>query len=190
MIQIFSSKRAARKARRNPDGLVAEGGRTLLATAVGVGGALALEAGMNGMKKGGTGADANLAKYSDNTTAAVVGGVGLVVGVALHARDTAPRVGKALIAASLALATSRVIAHRKDTEAQRAGRLAGSRGIVVRPVPAAGRTQGAGAYGYLTPSGAAVGPQYGEVRNDGMVVEDPNVAPGPVVGPQYGDVAR
>lgn len=165
-----------RRPRHNPDGgLAREAGMALLTTLVGAGLSLGIEKVVNGMTKegavpAGSPEGAKLALYSNNQVAGIVGLAGLVVGVGLHVKDIAPNIGKAVMAGTATLATSRYIAHRTDTEAAvAAGRLANSRGgIEVAPVMVSN--------GYL-PSGAAVGAQYGTMQS------------GAAVGAQYGTVS-
>lgn len=171
-----NSHRTSRHYRRNPDGgLGREAGLTLLATTIGVAVSVGVEKVINGMTKegavpAGAPTGAKLAKYSDNKVSAITAGVCGVLGIALHVKDIAPRVGKALMAGGGALAVSRYVAHREDAEATRAARIAGSRGIEVAPVLVSN-----GAAGYLPmPSNGAVGPQYGTVPS------------GAAVGAQYG----
>lgn len=186
----YSHRKSRRAARMNPEeaSLPKEAGMTVAASVVGIALSVGIEKLINGMKKGGEGADKDQAKYSDNQVSAITAGIGAAIGVGLHVKGIAPRVGKALIAGSGALAASRYIAHRSDllgpdgtaltgealTAAQGriSGRMAGSRGfrgIDVAPVMVSQGT----AYGYL-PSGAAVGAQYG------------TMASGAAVGAQYG----
>ena len=189
----YSHRKSRRAARMNPEeaSLPKEAGMTVAASVVGIALSVGIEKLINGMKKGGEGADKDQAKYSDNQVSAITAGIGAVLGVGLHVKGIAPRVGKALIAGSGALAASRYIAHRSDlldpvtgapltgealTTAQGriSGRMAGSRGfrgIDVAPVMVSQGT----AYGYL-PSGGAVGAQYGTVASGGAV------------GAQYGTI--
>lgn len=160
---ISSTHSQHRRPRRNPDGgLAREAGMALVTTLVGVGIGVGLEKVVNGMTKEGTvpsdaPAGSKLALYTNNQVSGIVGGVGLALGVALHVKDVAPNIGKAVMASTVALAASRFLAHKDDAEAVRAARLAHSRGgIEVAPVMV---SNGAG---YL-PSGAAVGAQYGTI---------------------------
>jgi hypothetical protein len=154
-----------RRPRHNPDGsLASEAGMALLTTLVGAGLSLGIEKVVNGMTKEGA-VPANspegskLALYSNNQVSGIVGVTGLALGVGLHVNGIAPNVGKAVLAGTAALAVSRFIAHRSDSEAAvAAGRVANSRGVIeVAPVMVSN-----GYHGYL-PSGAAVGAQYGTV---------------------------
>jgi hypothetical protein len=112
-----------RRPRQKPDGsLASEAGMALLTTLVGAGLSLGIEKVVNGMTKEGA-VPANspegskLALYSNNQVSGIVGVTGLVLGVGLHVNGIAPNVGKAVLAGTAALATSRFIAHRSDSEA-------------------------------------------------------------------------
>ena len=151
---------------------------TVVASVVGIAGALGIEHVINNMGKegavpAGSPTGAKLAQYSNNQVSAITAGVCALLGVGLHVKGIAPRVGKALIAGGGALAASRFLAHRTDTAEQQAQRLAGARGIETAPVFVA-----QGAYGYLPSSSGAVGAQYGIVPS------------GAAVGAQYGTIAR
>jgi len=147
--------RRARRARHNPDMTLArEAGATLASTVVGAAGALGLEKLLSGLKKGGTAADKDTARYSHKQTAVMLGVGGSILGVLLHVKGIAPRIGKALAAGSVALAGARWVDHKDETyTAARA--MPGSRG----------------AYGYLpsgsmhAPAGEAIGIDYGTVNN-------------------------
>ena len=108
--------RRARRARHNPDMTLArEAGATLASTVVGAAGALGLEKLISGMKKGGTGADKDAGKYSHKQTAVMLGVGGSILGVLLHVKGIAPRIGKALAAGSVALAGARWVDHKDET---------------------------------------------------------------------------
>ena len=186
----YSHRKSRRAARHNPEeaSLPKEAGMTVAASVVGIALSVGIEKLINGMKKGGEGADKDYAKYSNNQVSAITAGIGAVLGVGLHVKGIAPRVGKALIAGTGALAASRYAGHMSDLlgpdgkaltgaeltakQAILDARLAGSRGfsgINVAPVMVShGPT-----YGYLG-SGGAVGAQYGTTASGG------------VVGAQYG----
>lgn len=183
------SRRHARHMRRNPEeSLPKEAGMTVVASVIGIAASIAIEKAVSGMSKDGavpTGAPAGskLALYSDNQVSAITAGVCALVGVGLHVKNIAPRVGKALIAGGGALAASRFMAHREDTEAQRTARLAGARGVETAPVFVAQGIETAPVfvsegYGYLPSSSGAVGAQYGIVPS------------GAAVGAQYGTMMR
>jgi hypothetical protein len=166
-----SDRHARRMARRNPDeSLPKEAGMTVVASVIGVAVAVGIENLVNGMKKPG----GDQARYSDKQVSGITAAAGALIGVGLHVKGIAPRVGKAIIAGSGALAASRFIAHRKDTAEVQAARLAGARGISVAPVLV---SEGYG-YGYLPSSSGAVGAQYGIVQS------------GAAIGAQYGTMVR
>lgn len=179
-----------RHMRNNPDeSLPKEAGMTVVASIVGIAGAIALEKAVSGMSKegavpAGSPEGSKLARYSDNQVSAITAGVCALVGVGLHVKNIAPRVGKALIAGGGALAVSRYMAHKTDTADQQAQRIAGARGIETAPVFVSQGIETApvfvsqGAYGYLPSSSGAVGPQYGIVPS------------GAAVGAQYGTMVR
>jgi hypothetical protein len=105
-----------RRARHNPDMTLArEAGATLASTVVGAAGALGLEKLLSGMKKGGTAADKDTARYSHKQTAVMLGVGGAALGVLLHVKGIAPRIGKALAAGSVALAGARWVDHKDET---------------------------------------------------------------------------
>ena len=105
-----------RRSRHNPDMTLArEAGATLASTVVGAAGALGLEKLLSGMKKGGTGADKDAAQYSHKQTAVMLGVGGAALGVLLHVKGIAPRIGKALAAGSVALAGARWVDHKDET---------------------------------------------------------------------------
>jgi hypothetical protein len=109
--------------------LAREAGATLASTVVGAAGALGLEKLLSGMKKGGTAADKDTAKYSHKQTAVMLGVGGAALGVLLHVKGIAPRIGKALAAGSVALAGARWVDHKDETyTAARA--MPGSRGMI------------------------------------------------------------
>lgn len=165
-----SARHARRMARRNPDeSLPKEAGMTVVASVIGVAVAVGIENLVNGMKK----AD-DKPRYSDKQVSGITAAAGAIIGVGLHVKGIAPRVGKAIIAGSGALAASRFLAHRNDTAQMLADRVAGARGISVAPVLV---SEGYG-YGYLPSSSGAVGAQYGIVQS------------GAAVGAQYGTTVR
>ena len=144
-----------RRARHNPDmTLASEAGATLASTVVGAAGALGLEKLLSGMKKGGAGTDKDTARYSHKQTAVMLGVGGAALGVLLHVKGIAPRIGKALAAGSVALAGARWVDHKDETY------------TFARPNPGS-----RGAYGYLpsgsmyAPAGEAIGIDYGIVSN-------------------------
>ena len=105
-----------RRARHNPDmTLASEAGATLASTVVGAAGALGLEKLLSGMKKGGAGTDKDTARYSHKQTAVMLGVGGAALGVLLHVKGIAPRIGKALAAGSVALAGARWVDHKDET---------------------------------------------------------------------------
>ena len=157
-----------RRARHNPDmTLASEAGATLASTVVGAAGALGLEKLISGMKKGGAGTDKDTARYSHKQTAVMLGVGGSILGVLLHVKGIAPRIGKALAAGSVALAGARWVDHKDETYTF-ARPNPGSRGAYGY-LPSDSR----GAYGYLpsgsmyAPAGEAIGADYGIVWNNG-----------------------
>jgi hypothetical protein len=105
-----------RRARHNPDMTLArEAGATLASTVVGAAGALGLEKLLSGIKKGGSAADKDTARYSHKQTAVMLGVGGSILGVLLHVKGIAPRIGKALAAGSVALAGARWVDHKDET---------------------------------------------------------------------------
>ena len=174
---------------------------TVVASAIGIAIAVGIEKLINGMKKGGEGADKDYARFSNNQVSAITAGIGAVLGVGLHVKGIAPRIGKALIAGTGSLAASRYVGHMSDLlgpdgkaltgadltakQALLDARVAGSRGfrgIDVAPVMVShGPT-----YGYLD-SGAAVGAQYGTMSSGAAVgAQYGIVSSGAAVGAQYG----
>lgn len=102
------SRQARRLARHNPEGGLAKAaGKAALATAVAVPVAIVLDRTISGMKKGGTGADRDAAKYTQNQVALLEFAAAAVIGVGLHVKDTAPTLGVAILAASGAVAGKR-----------------------------------------------------------------------------------
>lgn len=95
--------------RMNPDGSLGEqAGSAALATVIAAPVAIILDRVVSGMKK----ADGNL-RYTANQSAALVAGIGLVGGVALHINGFSPKTGVALVAACGAVAGSRAYQARK-----------------------------------------------------------------------------
>ena len=102
------SRQARRLARHNPEGGLAKAaGKAAFATAVAVPVAIVLDRTISGMKKGGTGADRDAAKYTQNQVALLELAAAAVIGVGLHVKDTAPTLGVAILAASGAVAGKR-----------------------------------------------------------------------------------
>jgi hypothetical protein len=141
------SRQARRLARHNPEGGLAKAaGKAALATAVAVPVAIVLDRTISGMKKGGTGADRDAAKYTQNQVALLELAAAAVIGVGLHVKDTAPTLGVAILAAS--------------------GAVAGKRWYDARPAKAATTAQGADFTLTITPASATVTLGSGEQFRD------------------------
>ena len=111
---------ARRTARRNPDGgsLVSQAGSALLLTAIAAPVAVAIDTVVSGLKKGGTGADKDMPRYTVNQGAGLTLLAGAVAGVGLHIKGYAPRAGLAILAGCASLSAAKVWRARKLAQAQ------------------------------------------------------------------------
>lgn len=185
-----------REARRNPDEtLASKATGALVATIVAAPLAVAADQMFSGMKKGGTGADRESLRYTANQSAALTLATGVVIAGALTVKDTAPGVGKAILAAYTAVAAQRAWAARKlsqltqgqqetpppqtqnpqtqQDQAQRPGATPPARGVMGLPRMLPAASVQAIKVGTVKPAGAAVGPfGNGAINASGEPAED------------------